>query len=293
MRFVVPLKNIEEIPYLSQLGVDAFLVMPEGFARNEVAAFSLDEIKGIRSLTTSLSKYLYVSFNFIVHESTIEALDLLLKDLSCIQVDAYVIYDLSVYPLLKKYHLESKCIYQPGTLTTNQYDLDFYQSLGIKGVTISREITLEEVQAIANIPSQIEYSLVGHGYLEMFYSRRPLLTNYFLYHNRNEVNPQNDVEYRLIEELRKDDLYPILENHWGTSIFRSHKLQSFQESIALQSHIEDFFFERIFMENDEFYDSVTAYIHPENQKTFLDRYRQSYDSGYYYRKTGRSKEDIV
>jgi len=293
MRFVAPLKSINEIHKLTQLGVDAFLVMPRGFSRNEVTAFTVDEIQRIVEIAKMHSKQVYLAFNFIVHEMMLDALNSFIKSITHLDISAYVIYDLSMVPLFAKYHLESRCIYQPGTMNTNRYDLAFFEKQRIKGFTVSRELTINEVEEILKTPSTLEYSIVGHGYLEMFYSRRPLLTNYFNFKNQETVISWNDQESFLVEELRKDDHFPILETQFGTSIFRSHKLWSFSQLESFKSRVQDFFLERIWMDDEEFFDSIEAYQNQEKQTAFIEKYAMTYDSGFYLRKTGRSKGDLL
>ena len=100
-------------------------------------------------------------------------------------------------------HLENKLIYHPETLNTNYYDPQFWENKGIKGLTISKEITLDDIKEIAET-SEIEISLIGHGHLNMFHSRRPLIENFFKYTKSEYDNITDNRNLRIIEEIRNE-----------------------------------------------------------------------------------------
>ena len=293
MQIVSVLKSEAEIKILDQLGVDVFLVQTEEFTRNQIAGFTIEEIQKISKVVHSFNKQIYISINIMIHEDIVESLDLFLSKCESMNIDGFVIFDFSVFPLLQKHHLESLCIYQPGSMNTNICDPWFFLKLGIKGVTISREITLEELIEISGTFEKIQYSFVGHGYLEMFYSRRPLLTNYYKYNQMSPLPIKNDKGYFLKEELRKEEEYPIIEDKFGTTIFRSKKLSSYQELGVISPYLTDFFMERVFMDDNEYYLAIEAYVKTEKQTEFFQHFGEKYDSGFFYRKTGRSKEDSL
>lgn len=292
LNIVATLKSFDELDHLSALGVDVFLVHTEQFTRNKITSFSIQEIKDLTQAVHRLNKKLYILINVMIHEEMTASLNLFLKDIKEIGIDGIVAFDFSLFPFLKKQNMESMMIYQPGTMNTNNYDSWFSKSQGLKGLTISKEITLAELLEVSGTITGIEYSYVGHGYLEMFYSRRPLLTNYHLFKGNSIESIKNNHHFSLQEELRVDEMYPVIEDEFGTTIFRSKKLSSFQEIGVIFPYIHDFFIERIFLSDEEYYKSITAYTHEKSQSSFMSVHQDEYDSGFYYRPIGRSKEDL-
>ncbi|MCK5731922.1 MAG: U32 family peptidase, partial [Tenericutes bacterium] len=206
-------------------------------------------------------------------------------------VDGIVIGDLSVYVLAKNIGIEHLIIYQPGTMNTDSYSKEYFSQRKIKGITLSREITLDEIRLICTNKSGIEISLVIHGYLDMFYSKRKLLTNYIIHKGIEGKKLKNNYELRLNEEIRPNDFYPIFEDKFGTHIFRSHKLLSADEFDDFKEIIDLFFIERIFLSDKEYYDSIKLYSKKITKTEFLSKYN-SYDSGFYYKRTEKIKGEL-
>ncbi len=290
MKIVSTLYDITEIEHLKQVGSDVVLVHTENYTRNTKYAKSIAEIKDIIFKAHQLELEVYLLFNIMIHEQHLVSLDDYFQQIKDLNIDAFVCFDFSFQPLLQKYHLADKIIYQPGTLTTNYYDPIFCKENNLKGMTLSKEITLQNMLEIMTLTEDFEYSLVGHGYLEMFYSRRPLLTNYFLHKNMIVDNIHQNHGFHLIEELRQNELYPIIEDKFGTTIFRSHQLNSFNEIMVLSPYLSDFFVERIFMSSQMYYDTINAYKNPDFVIEYMDKYKHTFDTGFYYRDISFTKE---
>ena len=137
-----------------------------------------------------------------------------------------------------------------------------------------------------------ELSLVGHGYLDMFYSKRKLISNYFIYKSNDKKNIVDNDSFKLKEEMRPDSFYPILEDEAGTHIFRDKALNSFAEFNELKMGLDDFFIERIFMSDEEYYDSIAAYQDQSLVEEFLIKYQDNYNKGFYYQYTEKLKGDL-
>ena len=285
MRLVTRLKTITEIEKLHQLGVDVFCLDTE-FTAKRIAKFSINEIKKI---TETHPENFYLLINKIIHEEDLDNLSFFLKTIQKYRISGIVIADLTVYVVAKKLHLEHLIIYQPGTMNTDVFSEEYFHKRNIKGITISRELTLEEIEHFGN--TDLELSLIGHGYLDMFYSKRKLVSNYLIHKNRTDLNLKNNYNLRLNEEIRESEYYPIFEDEYGTHIFRSNKLISKNEIEDLKPFIKDFFIERIFLTDDELIDSIKLY---KDQITLFEFQlkHSNYDSGFYYKRTEKVKGEL-
>ncbi|XMB72685.1 U32 family peptidase [Mycoplasmatota bacterium WC30] len=290
MKLVARLKTIKELDKLDQLGIDVFCLDTE-FTTKKISQFTISEIKEIVDFTESKHKATYVLINKMIHESDIESLNSFLKSIKDVKASGIVINDLSVYVIAKKYGLENKIIYQPGTMNTDSFSAEYFNDRMIKGITISREITLDEVNVIIKKPLNIEFSIIGHGYLDMFYSKRKLLTNYLTHKNISGKKLLGNYKLRLNEEIRPNDMYPVFEDEFGTHIFRSKKLISYEVLEHLSGNISDFFIERIFLDDEEFYDSIKLYRNKITIEDFLLKYRD-YNSGFYFQRTEKVKGEL-
>lgn len=279
MRIVATLKDKEEIDILKKSGTDVFLLETDMFTRAATSAFSLEQIAELTKAIHRRRRKVYVLFNTLIQEEDLELLTKYLSELKKMKIDGIVCYDLTVIIVARKLDMGKYCIYQPGTMTTNPKDVTFYSELGIKGITISREITIDEIRAFFLEGPRLEFSLAGHGYQEMFYSRRKLVSSYLRHHH---ISTDMACSYDLkIRELQRPDTYfPILEDRYGTMLFRAKKLQSFAFMDILEPHLADLFLERKFMSDTEYLDSIRAYKH-HGYSLFIDKYKDDYDTGFY------------
>ncbi len=287
MKLVARLKTIEELDMLNQLGVDVFSVDTK-FTTKRISMFDLDDIKQIVDYATNHLKQVYVLINRMIHQMDLEDLNAYLKALKNIRISGIVINDLTVYVLAKKLGMETKIIYQPGTMNTDSFSATYFSKRSMKGITLSREITLQEIKMISDSHQDIECSIIGHGYLDMFYSKRQLITNYVLHKNMQGEDVVNNFNMRLNEEIRPNDFYPIVEDEFGTHIFRSNKLISYLELEELNELIQDFFIERLFIEDTEYFDTIRLYNNSMSYEEYQQLY-QGFDSGFYYTRTEKTK----
>ncbi len=290
MNLVARVKTIEELETLDQLGIDVFCLDTE-FTVKKISVFTISEIEKAVVFAEKKHKTVYILINKMVHESDIEDLNKFIISMKTIKISGIVINDLSVYVIAKKHKLEHLIIYQPGSMNTDSFSAEYFSDRLIKGITISREITLDEISKIISKPTNLEFSIIGHGYLDMFYSKRKLVTNYLIHKDISGQKILDNYELRLNEEIRPNDFYPIFEDEFGTHIFRSNKLISYEELDQLSGIIKDFFIERIFMEDEEFFDSIGLYRKKITLDDFLTKYK-NYNSGFYYQRTEKVKGEL-
>ena len=290
LNIVARLKTISELELFNELNVDIFCV-DTFYTAKRISNFTLEQLMEITNRVHQMNKLIYAYVNPMVHEYMLEPINAYLLELKNMNIDGIIINDLTIYILAKKIGIEKKVIYQPGTMNTDSYSLEYFENRIILGITISREITLEEIEQITSNKRNIRTSLIGHGYLDMFYSKRKLLTNYAIHKNLNGEQLVNNYSLRLNEEMRKEEYYPILQDEYGTHVFRSKKLISYDEFKELNQAIDDFFIERIFLDDNEYYDSIRMYQHTMSKSEFLNKY-SDFDSGFYYQRTEKRKGEL-
>lgn len=288
MDIVVRLKNENEIKNLISAGADIFMLDIEDLTTKALLPLDKESFKRIHQVIHDHDKQTYVWMNKMIHEPDLPLLDGWLSILKPLGIDGIVINDFSVYVAAINYGLDKKIIYQPGTMNTNHFDALFLEDK-IKGMTLSKEITLDEIKAILDVNAQIEFSLLVHGFVDMFYSKRKLITHYLTHKGIRYKHIKNDHQYRLEEQTRQGSFYPILEDKIGTHIFRDKKLESFKEVKEIGHQLSTIFIERLFMDDDEYYESIDAYKHPEKVEAFLKTYGHNYHNGFYYTPTEKTK----
>ncbi len=290
MKLAITPFSVDSIKKLSENGADIFIIGNDYFANRLVYSFSTIEITEANKLIKSINKEIYINLNLIVHNSDLEKINEFLIFVKELDVDGVLFGDLAIYQLAKQIGIENLLIYSPETLNTNYYDPVFWSNKGIKGLTISKEITLEDINIIAE-DSDIEISLIGHGHLNMFHSRRPLIENFFKYTKKEYDSFIENRNLRIVEEIR-NEAYPIFQDLHGTHIFRDKSLESYQEVNILKNIIDIFIIDGIFKDTNYLIETLVNYNqlltmsdYKEKAKIISKSYEKDHDSGFLYKKT--------
>ena len=290
MKIAVTLFDVSSITRLSEVGADIFIIGNKQYANRLVSSFSTIELTEANNLIKSLNKEIYISLNLIAHNEDLRKIEEFLDFVMKLNVDGIIFGDLSVYILAKKRGIEGLLIYSPETLNTNYYDPVFWENKGIKGLTISKEITLEDITIIAK-NSNIDISLIAHGHLNMFHSRRPLIENYLKYTGSEYNNFLDNRNLKLVEEIRNES-YPVFQDSHGTHIFRDKSLESYQEVKDLNEILDIFIIDGIFKDTSYLIETTSNYKsllnsknHYKKAKKLSQLYEKDHDSGFLYKKT--------
>lgn len=289
MKVAVTPFSVSSISALVEAGADILIMGNEEYANRLVHSFSTIELKEASEKIQELGKELYIQMNIIVHNKDIEGIKEFLSFVKTLDVSGIIFGEVGVYRIAKELELEDKMIYNPETLNTNEYDPVFWGNLGIKGLTISKEITLEEIKDICK-NSPIEMSMIGHGYLNMFHSRRPLIENFFKYNREEYETMINNRNLTIVEEIR-NEAYPIFQDQHGTHIFRDKALESYQEIQSINESLDIFIVDGVFKDTEYLIEVLQNYraILANNNQTLAEelsvKYKEDHDSGFLYKKT--------
>ena len=227
--------------------------------------------------------------NLIIHNSDLVEVNNFLDTIKTLKVDGIIFGDLGLYTIAKRKGMEHLLIYNPETLNTNYYDPTFWSKKGIKGIIISKEITLQDIRNIS-LNKRVEIGLVGHGHLNMFHSRRPLISNFFKYNHQESKEYVKNRNLRLVEELR-DEAYPVFQDEHGTHIFREKSMESYKEIIELSEALDFFIIDAIFKDTTYLLSTVANYsnILKTNDNVLANKISENimenHDSGFLYKKT--------
>lgn len=289
MKFAVTPYTVKSIPLLVEAGADIIIMGNEEYANRLVHSFSTIELEEASKMIHDLEKDLYIQMNIIMHNKDITKISEFLSFLKTIHISGIIFGEVGVYNVAKELGMEDLLIYNPETLNTNYYDPIFWNDLGVKGVTISKEITLEDIINIAK-DSPLELSIIGHGHLNMFHSRRPLIENFFKYNTEEYEELINNRNLRIVEEIR-NEAYPIFQDRHGTHIFRDKALESYQEIQTIKEAIDVFIIDGLFKDTEYLIETLHNYqaiLTSKDQslaEEISQQYKEDHDSGFLYKKT--------
>ena len=205
--FIVTPFTFEDLAKVKAHGADSVLIGTPFFSVRCVHAFPVEELHAIKKECERLSLRMYVAVNRFFVEEELAALREHLHLLKEIDVDGIYYGDECVLLEAEHFGLKQKLIYNPDTLITNHSDVQYYLDEGIQMVTISKEITLQEMCEIGRLTDG-ECEVILHGRLNMMHSKRNLLSSYMSFIGKNE-QVRDNYDLYLMEENR-DEHMPIV-----------------------------------------------------------------------------------
>lgn len=181
---LAPAGDLERLKWAFRYGADAVYLGGDLFSmRANANNFSLEDIAEGVKYAHQLNKKVYVTVNIILHNEEILYLTDYLKKLDELNVDAVIISDPAIIPLVKEntnltIHLST----QANTL--NYEAALFWKRQGVTRIVLGREVTKEEIMEIKQ-KVDIEIECFIHGAMCASYSGRCVLSNFLTARDSN------------------------------------------------------------------------------------------------------------
>lgn len=295
MKWITAYTGMQNLESMKENGITDVMAAEKQLASRVPVRSSWNEIEEIKEACDKLELRLGMMLNRIYFDSDIPALKDALKRYKELGIQRIEYTDPAVFIEAQKLGMQNCLVYNPDTLMCNTPDVQFYLDLGISGVLLSKEITLDEMkEIIENTRGKTEVILFGR--LNMSYSKRYLLSSYM-----KEIGKEEDVFDRqdlvLIETTREGRM-PVVEDEHGTAVYTDYTLGGFNEMLPLlQSGVSAFRFDNSFMSNEVFIDCLkgfSAVLQGKDGKTVFDTLKSNYPelalgTGYMYQKTNLVK----
>jgi putative protease len=172
VELLAPAGGLEAAYAALHYGANAVYLGAQNFsARADAENFTLDQISEVTGFAHSLAprRRVFVTVNTLIQQRELPALLHLLGALSEIGVDALIVQDLGAYAIIHRHFPEFALHASTQLAIHNLAGAQTLRQLGFKRVTLARELTLEEVRAIA-ANRGIETEVFVHGALCYSYS---------------------------------------------------------------------------------------------------------------------------
>ncbi|MBR6890700.1 MAG: U32 family peptidase [Clostridia bacterium] len=211
-----------------RFGADAVYVGgPRLQLRAGTAGFSMDELARAARAAHALGKRLYVAVNAFPTNREIDALGDYAQALQAAGADAAIVADLGAVATMRR------CA--PGLpvhISTQANCLNYaaaraYHDMGASRVVLAREMTLNEIAELRQkTPPALELEAFIHGAMCMAWSGRCMISAYLTGRsaNRGACAQSCRWKYRLEEEKRPGEYFPVEEDAGGMTILSSFDL---------------------------------------------------------------------
>lgn len=223
-----PVGDMERLDYAILYGADAvYLALKEFGMRASAGNFTADELKLAVKKAHAKNVKVYVTCNILPTNSHMENIKEYLKIVSDVKVDALIIADMGVLAATKKYAPEIDVHISTQAGIVNYMAAEEYYKMGAKRVVLARELSLDDIKVIRDKTNDnLELEAFVHGAMCVSFSGRCLLSSYLTGRdaNRGECAQPCRWSYRLVEEKRPGQYYPIVEEDKGTYILNAKDL---------------------------------------------------------------------
>ena len=173
-----PAGNYEKLTFASAYGADAVYFAGQLFGmRASADNFSFEEMKKGVELLHSQGKKAYLTLNTMPRNNELDVLDGYLDSVSDTGIDAVIVADLGVIPLVKKYAPRVKLHISTQASIVNYSAANMYHQLGADRIVLARELPLNEIAELrARTDKALEIEAFVHGSMCISYSGRCLLS---------------------------------------------------------------------------------------------------------------------
>lgn len=200
------------------LGADAFTMRaaPQNFRTDELA----QTVKKCHEKNVKV----YLTVNTLPRNNEISLLPSYLEQWEDAGVDGFIVADIGVLSLCKKYAQKVPVHISTQAGIVNYVTANEFYNMGASRIVTARELSLNEIAEIrAKIPKELEIECFVHGAMCVSFSGRCLLSNYLLNRdaNRGECAQPCRWEYAIMEKKRDGMYFPIDDTENGTYILNS------------------------------------------------------------------------
>ncbi len=223
---LAPAGNFEKLEIAVHFGADAVYMAGKDFSlRNFSGNFTMDEMQQAIAYAHENKVKVYVACNIFPRSYEQAAIADFLASLENMHPDGIIISDPGIIAMARERIPRIPIHLSTQANTTNDNAARFWESRGVKRVNVARELTLSEIQIIAQ-RTTLEIEAFVHGSMCISYSGRCLLSSFMALRdsNRGRCCHPCRFNYAVVEEKRPGQYYELSEDTRGTYIFNSRDL---------------------------------------------------------------------
>lgn len=259
---------------------DALLLGLENFSVLNSVTFSLTEIREI------INKYpkmeIFVKMDKNIFNKEIDEVRRVLLELEQMSIRGVFFYDLAILELKQELSLSLDLVWSQTHMVTNTRTCDYYFHQGVHYALLSKEITLDEIVAIAK-ESSISTIVEVVSLPSVGYSRRRLVHNYY------EDLGENGSSTLLVLEKITNKNYLVKEEENGTGFLLDEVLNGTSVISSLYQADVDYV---LFREEgipsflELLHDTKKYIVDGCSDASYVEKYKKLGDStGFFFKKT--------
>ena len=180
MELLSPAGNVEKLYYAYAYGADAAYIGLKKFSlRVKADNFYEDEYKKVIALKEQFpGRRLHCALNISFHDEEIDALKANLDYFKQYPIDAFIVQDIGIVPLLQKEFPGAQLHLSTQASCVNSEAVKMYKSMGFSRIVLGREISIELIRLIKDSVPDMELETFVHGAMCIAYAGRCLMSAY-------------------------------------------------------------------------------------------------------------------
>ncbi len=223
---LAPAGNMEKLITAIHYGADAVYLGGRNFSLRARAGNFDDQ--GIRRAVDYAHKHgvtVYVTVNIFAHNRDLDGLEDYLLFLEDSGVDGLIVADPGILSICGRVVPKLPLHLSTQANVTNGASARFWAAQGVTRLNLARELGLGEINEIRQA-TDIELEIFVHGALCISYSGRCMLSSYFTGRDANHGDCAHPCRYsyKIVEEKRPGQYFPVEEDERGTYIYNSRDL---------------------------------------------------------------------
>lgn len=253
MNLILNTNELGYIPFLNS-SIDTFIVGLKSFCVNQKYAVKVSKLIETANNIKANKKNIYLSINLFAKDKDLTKLNRIMPKLTNLNIDGFIVSDLGVLNLFKKYGLENKVILDLHTYVTNKYSAKSLLDLGVNKITLSKEITLNDIKEIASF-NKGNVNVLVQGYVPITYSKRSILSRYY-----SKYKLKRKCNTHFIKEESRDNYYYLDEDKGNLVVFNDKQYSLFPYLDELiNNNINNFQIDSNFLSIEEIKEYINLY----------------------------------
>lgn len=313
IELLAPAGDLEKLKIAVEYGADAVYFGGELFSlRAGAGNLTIEEIKEGVDFAHKHNVRCHMTLNIYAHNEDIEPLREYINKIKKIPIDAFIVSDPSVIQLIMEAVPNAELHLSTQANMTNYVTANYWRNQGVKRLVLARELTLDEIRKIrSELPDDTDLEAFVHGAMCISYSGRCLLSNFMTGRdaNRGQCAHPCRYKYRLEEEKRPGEYWPIDEDDRGTYIFNSKDLCMIEHipelidagimSCKIEGRMKSIFYiaqvvNAYRMAIDAYYENPEGYkFNPKWYEEMCKASHRQFTTGFYFNKPTGADQDYL
>jgi putative protease len=224
---LAPAGNLEKLKYACHYGADAvYLGLPTFSLRSNKNAFNWEDLAYGIEYAHDRNVKVYVTANIFARNHELERIPEYLKKLKDLKPDGIIVGDVGIMEYIKEYLPDTEIHISTQSSIMNWSSSRFWFNYGAKRIVLARELSLKEIRTIKEKNPDLEIETFVHGAMCMAFSGRCMISSYLNMRDANHGDCTNACRwnYKLVEETRPGEYFPVEEDEHGTYFFNAKDL---------------------------------------------------------------------